>query len=75
MSMQNQLNHMSQYCMVLQQQATLTNHMAQHQRGASNSWHGYAQHNRNGGSGGKPGATGQRPDYTPTPYKHFKNWN
>jgi hypothetical protein len=40
--MQNQLNAMSQYCMALQQQSTLTNHTVQHQRGASNSWRGLA---------------------------------
>ncbi len=38
--MQSQLNAMSQYCMVLQQQSIPTNHVAQHQRGASNSWQG-----------------------------------
>jgi hypothetical protein len=37
-SMQNQLNAMSQYCMALQQQSTLTNHAAQHQCGTSNNW-------------------------------------
>jgi hypothetical protein len=76
-SMQNQLNPMSQYCMALQQQATLTNHASQHQHSASNSWCGLAQHNRNGGSSGgyqqpvylQPGAMGQCLDYTPTPYK------
>jgi hypothetical protein len=41
-SMQNQLNTMSQYCMALQQQSTPTNHTAQHQCGASNSWCGSA---------------------------------
>jgi hypothetical protein len=70
----------------LQQQATPTNHAAQQQRGASNNWHGLAQRNGNGGgddgSGGyqqpaypQPGAMGQHTDNTPTPYKHFKNWN
>jgi hypothetical protein len=42
-SMQNQLNAMSQYCMALQQQPTPTNHAAQHQRGASDSWRESAQ--------------------------------
>ncbi len=37
-AMQSQLNAMSQFCMVLQQQATLTNHAAQQQCGASNDW-------------------------------------
>jgi hypothetical protein len=84
--MQNQLNAMSQYCMALQQQSTPTNLAAQHQHGASKSWHGLAQRNRNGdgGNGGKgyhqlaypqPGAMSQCPDYTPMPYKCFKNWN
>jgi hypothetical protein len=41
-SMQNQLNAMSQYCMALQQQAFPTNHAAQHQHDASNSWRGLA---------------------------------
>jgi hypothetical protein len=77
-SVQSQLNTMSQYCMALQQQSTPTNHVAQHQRGACNSWHGPAQGNKNGGGGGsksyqqpaypQPGAKGQHPDYTPTPY-------
>jgi hypothetical protein len=40
--MKNQLNTMLQYCMALQQQATPTNHAAQHQCGASNSWRGLA---------------------------------
>ncbi len=82
----NQLNAMSQYCMVLQQQATLTNHAVQHQCGASNSWRGAAQRNgkgsRGGGGGGyqqpaypQPGVMGQCPDYTPTPYTRFENWN
>jgi hypothetical protein len=71
--------------MVLQQQATLTNHAAQHQRGTSNSWRELAQFNKNGGGGGsrgyqqlayqQPGAMGQRLDYTPTPYKCLENWN
>jgi hypothetical protein len=84
-AMHSQLNAMSQYCMALQQQATPTNHAAQQQHGASNNWHGLTQRNRNGGSGGGgdnqqpayplPGAMGQRPDYTPAPYKHFENWN
>jgi hypothetical protein len=84
--MQSQLNAMSQYCMALEQQATPANHAAQQQRGASNNQHGSAQRNRNGGGsrggGGyqqpaypQPGAMGQCTDYTPTPYKHFKNWN
>jgi hypothetical protein len=83
MSTQSQLNAMTQYCMALQQQSTPTNHAAHQQRGASNNWHRLAQCNGNGISGGgyqqpvypQPGASGQRPDYTPTPYKCFKNWN
>jgi hypothetical protein len=59
-SMQNQLNAMSQYCMALQQQATPTNHTAQHQRGASNSQHGLAQRNGNGGGGGGGGGYQQQ---------------
>jgi hypothetical protein len=84
--MQSQLNAMSQYSMALQQQATPTNHAAQQQHGASNNWRGLAWRNRNGsGDGGgsgyqqpaypQPGATGQRMDYTLTPYKCFENWN
>jgi hypothetical protein len=73
--------------MALQQQAFLTNHTAQQQCGASNNQRGLVRRNGNcgggsGGSGGyqqpvypQPGATGQRLDYTPTPYKRFKNWN
>jgi cysteine synthase len=41
-SMQGQLNAMTQYCMALQQQSTPTNHVAQHQRGTTNSWCGLA---------------------------------
>jgi hypothetical protein len=85
-SIESQLNAMTHYCMALQQQSTLTNHAAQQQHGASINWHRLAQRNRNGGGGGsdggyqlpacpQPGAAGQRPDYTPTLYKHFKNWN
>ncbi len=84
--MQNKLNAMSQYCMALKQQATPTNHAAYHQCGIPNGWPRLAQRNRNSGDGSsgggrgyqqpaypQPGATGQRPDYTPTPYKQFKN--
>jgi hypothetical protein len=51
-SMQSQLNAMTQYCMALQQQSTPTNHAAQHQCGASNNWCGLDQHSRNGSGGG-----------------------
>ncbi len=83
--MQSQLNALSQYYIALQQQATPTNHVDQQQCGTSNNWRGLAQCNGNVGGGGgggyqqpaypQPGATGQRTDYTPTPYKCFKNWN
>jgi hypothetical protein len=54
-AMQSQLNAMSQYCKALQQQATLTNHMAQQQCGTFNNWHGWAQRNGNVGGGGGGG--------------------
>jgi hypothetical protein len=67
---------LSQYCRALQQQATLTNHAAQQQRGASNNLPRLAHCNGNGGGSGGgggyqqlayplPGPMGQRPDYTP----------
>jgi hypothetical protein len=81
-SMQSQLNAMTQYCMALQQQSTPTNHAAQQQRGVSINWCGLVQFNGNSSGGGyqqpaypQPGVTGQRPDYTPTPHKRFKNWD
>jgi hypothetical protein len=72
--------------MALQQQAIPTSHVAQQQLGASNNWCGSAQCNGNGSGGGSgggyqqpayplPGAMGQCPEYTSTPYKCFKNWN
>jgi hypothetical protein len=81
-SLQGQVNAMQQYCMALQQQPPLTNHVTQQQHGPNNCC-GLSQHNRGCGGGGTGyHQPGQQPMNRirvslcpPTPYKRYKNWH